>query len=177
MVGPQPAPPPRPPIERYGASSGHVLDRLAVVARYRRIASAVFVLTAGALMVQGYSKITVFQAQARLLIEDERSTAMPGITSPENMYWQDPEPYYNTQYRILRGRDLTRRVIKRINLKDASEFNGPPAPPSNPIVLTRQLAGKALALLRPASATPSEKVQPDENAEEASLVDAFLARV
>lgn len=93
MSGPQPRPPARPPVERYGSDSGHILDRLAVVARYRRIASAVFVLTAGAMMVQGYSKITMFQAQARLLIEDERSTAMPGITSPENMYWQDPEPY------------------------------------------------------------------------------------
>ena len=46
-----------------------------------------------------------------MLIEEPRSTAIPGVTSNENTYYEDPEPYYQTQYKILQGRDLIRRVV------------------------------------------------------------------
>src|SRR5262249_47273409 len=104
---PQPAgaPPPRPASQKPASESEiHILDRLAIVYRYRQVAFAVFVLTAAALMIQGYSNVKLYQAQARLLIEDERSTAMPGINANNNTYYEDPEPYYKTQYRILKGR-------------------------------------------------------------------------
>lgn len=167
----------RPAAPRYSSDQDHLLDRLAVVMRYRKIAFAVFALTAGAMMVQGYSKVAVFQAQARLLIEDERSTAMPGITSPENMYWQDPEPYYNTQYRILRGRDLTRRAAKRLNLPNVPEFNGTAEPPSGPAVIARQLVSQAVGFFRPPPPAQKEAPRPDETADEAALVDRFISRV
>ena len=60
----------------------HILDRLAVVYRYRRIALTVFVLASAAMMIQGYSNIQVYQAQGRLLIESERSTALPWAFIP-----------------------------------------------------------------------------------------------
>ena len=88
---------------------------------------AVFVLASAAMMIQGYSNIQVYQAQAQILIEDERSTAVPGITSTDNTYYQDPEPYYQTQYRILRGRDLSRQVwgrdIKHVALLHLGSFS------------------------------------------------------
>lgn len=171
------ASPVRPQAARYGSDSDHLLDRLAVIARYRRIAAAVFILTAGAIMVQGYSQIPMYLAQARLLIEDERSTAMPGIQTAENTYWQDPEPYYNTQYRILRGRELTRRVVKRLDLAAVPEFNGTPAGPSGPLDLARQLARSAVALVRPEPPAPVEPPQADETADESALVGAFISRV
>ena len=71
----------------------HILDRLAVIYRYRRIAVTVFVLATAAMMIQGYSNIQIYQARAQILIEDERSTAVPGITSTDNTYYEDPEPY------------------------------------------------------------------------------------
>ena len=87
---------PRPHQPTYSTDKDiHILDRLAVVYRYRRIALTVFVLTSIALMVQGYSNIQIFQAKAQVLIEDERSTAMAGIAASD--YYQDPVPYYNTQ--------------------------------------------------------------------------------
>lgn len=162
---------------RYSSDSDHLLDRLAVVARYRRVAFVVFALTAGAIMVQGYSQVPVYQATARLLIEDERSTAMPGIQTSENTYWQDPEPYYNTQYRILRGRELTRRVVKRLNLGTVAEFNGTQAGPSSPIDMARQLARSVVELVRPAPPVTAEPPRPDETADEAALVGAFISRV
>ena len=92
----------------------HILDRFAILYRYRQIAITVFILTTAVLMIQGYTNIKLFQARAQLQIEDERSTAVPGINSAENTYYEDPEPYYNTQFRILKGRDLSRRVIRRL---------------------------------------------------------------
>lgn len=168
---------PRQTPVRYGTDSDHLLDKIAVIARYRKIAFAVFVLTAGAIMVQGYSQVPTYIAQARILIEDERSTAMPGITTPENTYWQDPEPYYNTQYRILRGRDLTRRVVKKLNLGTVPEFNGGVAGPAGPVDLMRQLARNAIGFVRPAPPVKTEPPRPDETADEAALVGAFIGRV
>src|SRR4030095_1864360 len=41
---------------------------------------------------------------------------MEGVSTTNNSnYMQDPEPYFQTQYRILTGRDLARRVLARIN--------------------------------------------------------------
>ena len=62
----------------YADSHIHLLDRLAVVYRHRAIAASVFVLTALAVILQSYSAVQVYQAHARVLIEDERSTAVPG---------------------------------------------------------------------------------------------------
>ena len=100
----------------------HILDRLAVIYRYRRIVVTVFVLATAAMMIQGYSNVQVFQARAQILIEDERSTAVPGITSTDNTYYEDPEPYYKTQYRILTGRDLTRRVIAKLQSRERARI-------------------------------------------------------
>ena len=90
----------------------------------------VFVLASAAMMIQGYSNVQLFQAKAQILIEDERSTAVPGITSTDNTYYEDPEPYYKTQYKILTGRDLTRRVIKKLHLEAVPEYNGTAAAPA-----------------------------------------------
>ena len=96
---------PSQPGMNYSAASDeiHILDRLAVIYRYRRIAVAVFVLASAAMMIQGYSNIQVYQAQAQILIEDERSTAVPGITSTDNTYYQDPEPYYQNAVQDSQG--------------------------------------------------------------------------
>src|SRR5258705_9463626 len=123
----------------------HILDRLAVVYRYRRIALSVFVLTTIALMIQGYSNVQLFQAKAQVLIEDERSTAMPGIANAD--YYEDPVPYYNTQYRILRGRDLARRAVKKLNLQTVPEFNGTAKPSPTPITMARDATERFMRML------------------------------
>ncbi len=165
-----------PPLTYQTDQNVHILDRLAVLYRYRRVAAVVFALTTIALMIQGYSNIQMFQAQARVLIEDERSTAMPGIS--ENAYYEDPLPYYQTQYRILKGRDLTRRVVKRLKLDTVPEFNGTATPPSTPAVFVRNAIDRVVSLARPArSQTEAEVPKADETADESALVSAFLSRV
>src|SRR5438874_10878601 len=124
----------------------HLLDRLAVIYRYRRICAATFVLVSAALIIQGYSTVQMYQAQARLLIEDERSTAVPGLQNDANQYYEDPEPYYQTQYKILKGRDLTRRVVRKLHLETVPEFNGTAVAPQTPITILQNLQRRLMGL-------------------------------
>jgi len=155
----------------------HLLDRFAVLYRYRRIALTVFVLTTAVMMIQGYTNVLVYQAKGQLLIEDERSTAVPGLQSQENQYYEDPEPYYNTEYRILKGRDLTRRVVKRLHLDTVPEFNGTAAPPKTPFSFVHDLQTRILDTIKPTSAAPAEPPKVDETADESALVSSFIGRV
>ena len=56
----------------------HILDRLAALHRHRRRAITVFLLVVMVMMLQSYSTVPMFRAQARLLIEDERTTKIKG---------------------------------------------------------------------------------------------------
>jgi capsular exopolysaccharide synthesis family protein len=155
----------------------HILDRLAVIYRYRRIAVTVFVLATAAMMIQGYSNVQIYQAQAQILIEDERSTAVPGITSIDNTYYQDPEPYYQTQYRILRGRDLSRRVIKQLSLETVPEYNGTAVAPAGVPFLANLKQRASGVLLRRGPAAEQEAPKIDETPDESALVSAFITHV
>src|SRR5262249_21581858 len=140
----------------------HLLDRLAILYRYRRIAFAAFVLSSAAMMIQGYSTLKLYKADAQIMIEDERAVAVPGLNNTENTYYEDPEPYYNTQYRILRGRDLTRRVITKLTLASVPEFNGTATPPSTPATIVRDLQKRTLSAFRSSSPEPAEAPRLDE---------------
>src|SRR5438093_590579 len=168
-----------PPVGAPYAPDGdiHILDRFAILYRYRRIAVSVFILTTAVLMIQGYTNVKVFQARAQLLIEDERSTAVPGLNSSENTYYEDPEPYYNTQFRILKGRDLTRRVVKRLHLEKVPEFNGTAAPPATPLSMLRDFKRRMLGWITPDAPASTEAPKVDETPDESALVSAFIGHV
>jgi succinoglycan biosynthesis transport protein ExoP len=156
----------------------HLLDRFAILYRYRRIAVTVFVLTTAVMMIQGYTNIQLYQSRAQLLIEDERSTAVPGLQTAENQFYEDPEPYYNTQFRILKGRDLTRRVVKRLHLETVPEFNGTAAPPTTPFSILRDFQTRVLGMIRPSNPVQGpEAPKVDETPDESALVSAFIGRV
>src|SRR5258708_22182636 len=169
--------PPMPPAGFAPDGDVHLLDRFAVLYRYRRIAATVFVLTSAVMMIQGYTNIQLFQARGQLLIEDERSTAVPGLQNTENTYYEGPEPYYNTQFRILKGRDLTRRVVKRLHLENVPEFNGTAAPPTTPFSMLHDVQTRALGWIKPGTPAPSEVPKVDETPDESALVSAFIGRV
>ncbi|HEV3139255.1 MAG TPA: polysaccharide biosynthesis tyrosine autokinase [Vicinamibacterales bacterium] len=167
-----------PPPPTYGMDGDvHILDRLAVLYRYRRIAITVFVLTTAALMIQGYSTIPVYQAKAQIEIDAERATALPGITTPDNTYYEDPDPYYKTQYRIIKGRELTRRVARKLNLAAQPEFNGTERPRTTPFTMLHDAEQRALKLVRPQKEEVVEAPKVDEAPDESGLVSAFIGRV
>jgi capsular exopolysaccharide synthesis family protein len=142
--------------------------------RYRYIAICVFALTSAAIMIQGYTSVKLFEAQGRLLIETERATAIPGLSS-ESQYFEDPQFYYNTQYKILKGRDLTRRVIRKLKIEHYPEFNGTAVPARTPLSLLGDLKQKVVQLVQPPPKVEARK--PDETPDEAALIDGFLGRV
>ena len=168
-----PADGPAAPLTYVAEGEVHILDRLAVIYRYRRVAAAVFVLATASVLIQSYTSVKLFRAQARLLIEDERSIAVPGVSADN--YYEDPELYYKTQYRILKGRDLTRRVIRKLNVAAIPEFNGTARPPATPLALLNRLESSVAALARPADTAPARRK--NETPSESALVDAFIARV
>src|SRR5262245_41999864 len=94
----------------------HVLDRAQAIYRYRYFAAAAFVLILGGSALYAYWQTPLYRASVRLLIEleDERSLAVEGVGPARAVdYYQDPEPYFQTQYRILTGRELAQRVASR----------------------------------------------------------------
>jgi capsular exopolysaccharide synthesis family protein len=107
------APPPHPARP----ADVHVLDRLQAVLRYRWVAAAAFALVFGAATVHAWWQTPLYRATVRLLIEleDERAMAIEGVGPTRALdYYQDPEPYFQTQYRILTGRDLASRVASTL---------------------------------------------------------------
>jgi capsular exopolysaccharide synthesis family protein len=155
----------------------HILDRIAVLYRYRRIAIAVFILTSAAMMIQGYSSIQMFRGQGRLLIEQERATEVPGIGGQNEQFYEDPEPYFQTQYKILRGRDLTRRVIKKVKLDQVPEFNGTAKRPDTPLTLLASARTRLLAMIWRQPEVTQEAPKVDETPDESAMVSSFIGRV
>ena len=96
----------------------HLLDRLNAVFKHRRLAGVAFLLVVTTMMVQTYSTIPVYQAFSRVQIQDERTTQVGNLNANDPAFWQDPEPYYRTQYEVIRSRGLARRVVRKLNLAD-----------------------------------------------------------
>jgi len=128
------------------------------------------------MMIQGYSTVQYYRAQGQLLIENERTTAVPGLAGQNADFYEDPEPYFQTQYKILRGRDLTRRVVSRIKLNQVPEFNGTAKPPSTPFTLLTDLRTRLVSLVSGKAQTP-EGPRVEQTPDESALVGAFISRV
>ena len=108
------------PQVRARSADIHLRDRLSVFYRYRYVAILAFLIIIGAAGLRTYSQTPLYRASVRLQIdlEDERSLAMEGVSTSNSSTYQDPEPYFQTQYRILTGRDLARRVVAKMKGPD-----------------------------------------------------------
>jgi capsular exopolysaccharide synthesis family protein len=144
----------------------HLLDRLSVVFKHLRLIGAVFAVVVSIAMLESYSATPLYRSQARIVIQDERSTAIGTLNSSDPAYWQDPEPYFNTQYRILESRGLARRVLKTL----------PPPPQAEPGTFERvvSLPRQLLTRWRAKPAAPPESPATDETRSESAAIGAFL---
>lgn len=167
--------------QRGGVESGaHLLDRLSVVYRRRRIAAGLFLLIVLGVLLRTYTTVPLYRAHARLMleVEDDRTAAMAGaIDAVEPRSWQEPRVYYETQYRMLTGRELARRVIHRLDLARVAEFAGGGP---RPTALNRALAAVREKVMGPPAAAPAGVTSSSTAAPgyaDATLVDAVIARV
>ncbi len=168
-----------------GAHSGqnvHLLDRLAAIFRHRRLAGAAFVIVVGLMMLQTYSKIPLYRTSARVIIQDERTTAVGNLNATDPMFYQDPEPFYNTQYSILRSRGLAKRVVRKLQLQNHPLFNGSAPQGRGPLVIVREARQALGSTVRGLISSGEKKPAPeapaaDESRVESGLISAFLGGV
>jgi succinoglycan biosynthesis transport protein ExoP len=166
----------------HGGQNIHLLDKLTAIFRHRRIAGAAFVVVVGLMMLQTYSTIPLFRTSARVVIQDERTTAVGNLNANDPMFWQDSEQYYNTQYSILRSRGLAKRVVRRLQLQNHPLFNGSAPQSRGPLAIVREarqtLGSTVRGLFSSGEKKPAiEAPAPDENAVESGLISAFLGGV
>lgn len=154
----------------------HLFDRLAVLVKYYKVVIVVATLVIAGMMYQAYTTIPTYGAYVRIQI-DEESTANPGNFQEPYIAYQDPEPFYNTQYKILQGRELARRVVRRLKLETVPEFNGRGPAPTKLSQMTRAVKARVLQPFRGAPPPAAVAPQVGGNVDEEALISAFLGRV
>lgn len=105
----------------------HLLDRLSVLYRYRRIVVTVVVIVLIAGIVQTMTTTPEYRASARVQIDDERN--LPGLSS-DNQAWIENSVLMSTQLQSLRSKDLIRTIVGPLGLANVGEFNGTDATPT-----------------------------------------------
>ncbi len=158
----------------------HILDRLVTVFRHLRLVVAVFSVVLAIGTLNSFSTVPRYKAKASLVIQDQRSVAVTNLNANNNPQDdEDSDEYINTQFQILRGRALGRRVVEKLDLVR----RGVPAAGSAGLLgsisaaraklstwLRARLLGRVPAAVPP---NPSER----ETAQESAAIADFLAGV
>jgi succinoglycan biosynthesis transport protein ExoP len=170
---------PLPPVPD---STPHLLDRLHVLFRHRRLIFTVLLLVCSIAMLQTWQTVPLYKAQTRIVINDERSTAVVGFNNPNVDYWQEEEPYYQTQYRVLASRGLARKAVRRLRAEGITSLDRP-TPRSLNLANAISSASSAVrqvirGWVQPAQTGAATETQAaDEDARESALINGFLGRV
>jgi capsular exopolysaccharide synthesis family protein len=165
------------PIER----EVHLLDRLSVLYKYRKPVVVVFLLVVGWVMLESYTTVPTYQARVRLQIDDET----PGVGMPaeiaQTFTVSDPEIYQATQHRIIAGRELGHRVVKKLDLQKVPEFNGQGPKPTPVGVAIADIKWYAMAPLRAVfgggEVRPGSEPAPTSPDDLEGYVDNFVGRI
>ena len=171
---PAPAAPPQPT-----GPDPHLFDRLSVLYKYRWASLVVFMLVVGWVMVDSYTRIPVYRATGRLLVEDPNTDIATPTEIARTVTLADPEVYMQTQLRIMRGRDLAQRAAAKLDMARVPEFNGQWPRPTQlavGIALVKYYATFPYRLITASSAEPPVTTTFTRVAE-GSYPDALLARL
>src|SRR5258705_6088714 len=152
----------------------HLFDRLAIIIKHWKAAAAMAILVVAGMMYQTFTTVPLYRAQSRIQIDEEQTTAQTDFKEPSLVY-SDPEPYYQTQYKILQGRDLALRAVKRLKLDAVPEFNGQGAKPPFLTQVIGDIKAKVTAPFRGDASAPRPRAaaRPSDNQQ----ADGFLGRV
>lgn len=167
-----------------GEGEVHLLDRLSVIYRYRKIVITVILVVLVAGIVQTMTTTPEYRATARVQVDDERG--LPGVSTMEQVY-QDTTILMATQVQALRSKDLIRTIIgpNKLNLANVPEFNGQNVAPtgfSGAISSIRERVMRPIRGLfgsaepQPEAGTTAEPADGGRRLEDA-LVDRFLAHL
>lgn len=154
-----------------GSGAPHIFDRLAIILKYWKAVAVVFMLVVAGMMWSAYTTIPRYSAEARLQIEEEQ-TAQTALNDSA-ISVQDPEAFYQTQLRILQGRELAARAVRRLNLAKVPEFNGTGPTPTKLSQIITWTKGKVLSPFR---GGPARAPRPGDISED-DLVSAFQGHI
>ena len=159
-------------------ADSHLLDRLNAIYKYRYVAISCFLFVLLGSLVRVYTTTPMYRATTSLLIEDERAASVAGFNASTPDYYQDPEPYYQTQLRILTGRELAGKVVHRLNLQTVPEFNGQGPQRTGLGTVADTMREQALSIVAlvtgGARATPAQSGAP---LSQDNLINVFLGAV
>lgn len=170
-------PPPAPAPPHLPEHETHLLDRVSVIYKYRFAVAAMLLAVVAWTMVDSYTTVPVYRATAQLLIEEETASLGTPAEIAQNMAAPDPEVYFNTQNRIIAGRELGSRVVKKLNLRDVPEYNGQgpqPTPLAETIGTVKHLA---MWPVRAVLGQPRSSRAPATADDELAYVDAFITHI
>src|SRR6185436_6510851 len=134
----------------------HRVDRLAIIIKHWKAAAAIATLVVAGMMYQTFTTVPLYRAQARVQIDEEQTAAQTDFRETSLVY-SDPEPYYPPQYKILQGRDLALRAVKRLQLQTVPEFNGRGAKPPALTQVIGDVKAKIAAPFRGDASAPRPK--------------------
>ena len=155
----------------------HLFDRLSVLYKYRWATITAFAVVVGWVMVDSYTRIPVYQATARVLIEDPNSDIATPSEIARNVTVADPEIHLQTQLRIMRSRDLAQRVAAKLDMTRVAEFNGQGPRPTQLAVGIALVKYYVTWPYRLITQTPAEPALTTSLTAKGSYPDALLARL
>jgi polysaccharide biosynthesis transport protein len=125
--------------------------------------------------------VPTYQARVRLQIDDET----PGVGMPaeiaQTYTFSDPEIYQATQQRIIQGRELGLRVVKKLDLHTVPEYNGQGPKPTPVAVAIAQVKWYATmpvrAILGGGGEKPGSQPPPIAAGDLEGYVDRFVGKV
>lgn len=109
-----------PPPSHLVQADVHLRDLVAVVYKRRRLVITVVLLTLLAGLLHVLLTPPVFEGRTQLLIEKEAANVVSFKQAFEQN--QNTDDYYQTQYRLLHGRDLARRTMDTLMLWQHPQF-------------------------------------------------------
>ncbi len=165
----------------------HILDYVRVVYKRRWIAIPVFLLVVIVGLLNALRETPIYRARTQLVIEKDT----PTVATLDQMFqstdaWYN-DAFYQTQYRILQSRSLSRRAVDEMKLWDAPLGRQPDARVSlDPLTLARigvskvyhgakGLVGMDDPPVQPAQVT--EAPDASETAMQAAKIDQFRGGV
>jgi capsular exopolysaccharide synthesis family protein len=159
-------------------SDTHLLDRLNAVYKYRYVVVTIFLLVLLGVTIRTYTTTPMYRATTSVLIEEDRTATVAGFnTQTPTDYSQDPEPYYQTQLRILTGRELATRVVEKLHLENAPEFNGQGPRRTGLGAVLHTMKEQAKAAVRQATGAAAPVQAPAAKLSTPDLANAFLGGV
>lgn len=145
----------------------HLKEYIKVLYKRRWLVGSVFLAVMAATVAYTYTRVPIFEARTKLLIEPDD----PNYINFRDVLEQDTgrTDYYQTQYDLLRSRTLARRTARQLKL-DATAM---PAPVSPGVIGTAVKAARGW--FSPSDPVVAAAPQPDESASETRAANLVLA--